>query len=454
MRIFIIFTAALISVFTVRSQTWFESKFERNGLADWETVSGSWYSDSGKIKINTENYHQMLMSNYKIVSNNPFTIEVELRGNRAGIFFGITNIDGTYLSQVVSFDQKNLHTGYWTPANGFTNSGNFEIELDSAEWANLKVEIFPEKGSYSVHLNDTLVGTDNDLIFNKGFIGLLGSSGLSEFRKVKINGDGRNIEPAPQEIGEEVTFNNLRYIKRTEDDLLVYNETLNTYLIIDFNGRIKDFKTADKKPAMINEINIANRGYKISEKKIVVYDRSGEKIFEFGKELTDPAYLLTDGKVLYVSDPGSAGIYMFDLEGNLKKSFYANSSGGLLYPQSMDFFDKNLMVLADVNKILFIPRSLNDVKPTVIESNLGEVIIQWSSASGAEPVVEFTDDNSEWNRITGTRLPNTKINEVVLYNLKPFTIYSYKIYPGLYVIPRSASREKLFSFTTSKFENR
>src|SRR5512140_1294317 len=100
---FCAFLLTLFSIPALRAQTtWFEDGFMRATLgSSWKPATGSWSIGNGVVSLSTKDYDQLLASSFYAYDLQPFSIEVTLRGIRAGIYFSLDDTASKVLSHMV-----------------------------------------------------------------------------------------------------------------------------------------------------------------------------------------------------------------------------------------------------------------------------------------------------------------------------------------------------------------
>ena len=440
---------------TAPAQTiWFSDDFNRMEPGpEWKAASGLWKVEDSTVKITTNDYDQLLASTYYVYGTTPFTIEVRLRGIRAGIFFNLESPDSKVVSHMVRFDEKSILTGYMNAAGEYTATNVFDIDSMPVDWTQLKINVDPEKKRYEIFVNGKLVGVDEHLVFGSGFVGLQASDGTSEFASIKVVGNQPNAAPTAPTKGSLVRFRHVAYAQSDGSNLAIYNPERGMMQALDPDGRLIEESVLKMKPEPTRQINVGGRRYMISGKRILIENQAGTVTDSIVERLVAPSCLLIDTASsakttpsLLVADPGANAIHKFQLDGKYLTSFAAASIGGLIAPRCIDFYSKDQIVIADYNRLVFVNKSIEDPQVGVEPFSPTRAIITWPRQSPEEPSLTYSSDGNEWHSAAGKAVH--WLNVVILDSLAPFTRYSFKPSPILNVIPKSEVDPKEFRFTT------
>src|SRR5437867_6659940 len=107
MKYFILVVSLSVPLLSQTQTIWFQDQFMRSEPGpQWKAASGTWKIDDNILTIGTNNYDQLLASTYYVYGTTPFSIEVTLRGIRAGVFFNLETQDSKAISHMVRFDEK------------------------------------------------------------------------------------------------------------------------------------------------------------------------------------------------------------------------------------------------------------------------------------------------------------------------------------------------------------
>ncbi|MBM2841474.1 MAG: hypothetical protein HW412_2002 [Bacteroidetes bacterium] len=337
---------------------WFTDQFKRTEPApDWKAASGVWRIDSGALKINTTEYDQLLASTYYVYGTSPYSLEVTLRGIRAGLFFSLETMDSKSLSHMVRFDEKSILTGYMNDAGEYTATNVFEVEKMPTEWTDLRIDVDPERKRFEIFVDGKSAGVDEHLIFGSGYFGLQASDGTSEFKSVKVIGKGKNVASGAPRKGSQVSFHHVSYVQTVGQNLVIHNPERGMMQTLDPAGRFLDEFAAKITPVAQREAAAGELRYVIEGKRILVKNEQNAIVDSITERLVMPACVLTDYALvrkqspsLFVADPGANAIHQFGLGGNYLRSFTAASIGGLIAPRCIDFYGKDEIVIADYNR--------------------------------------------------------------------------------------------------------
>jgi hypothetical protein len=448
----IVFILLIISTENSFSQIdWFSDDFDRPGFgSNWITNNSEWVLENGTVRIETKNYDHLLSSSYYVYNTTPYSFEVRLRGIRAGIYFSLDDRTSKNLSHMVRFDERSILTGYFNANGVYTATNVFEIPEIPKDWTTLRVDVDPVRKQYEIFLNGKSMGTDQNLIFSSGYIGLQASEGISEFKYIKIYSKQKPIVPAKPKKDSPISFQHVSYVKTLGRNLMIYNPELGYLQTVDSNGNLIHQKIWDRESPRRTVIK-NYLTYSIKNKKIFIENQKSLKIDSILDRLVAPSSLLIDkSSTLFIADPGANAIIKFDSNGRFLKSFNAISIGGFKAPRGIDFFDDNKIVIADFDKLVIVDKDLNEITPNIESQSSTEVKISWPCAVGKISAIEYAADGEKWKK-QNAKVLNER-NYVTLRNLQPLTRYSFKVSPVLRVIPSDKSQSREFRFTTAPKE--
>ncbi len=444
--------------------TWFSDDFQQLALdPKWHPASSEWKLLGGVLTCDTKQYDQLLSASYYIYGQKSFTIEVTLRGNRAGVYFSLDDTASKALSHMVRFDERTLLTGYFNGAGEYVATNTYETLRSLTDWTVLRLEINPRQRRYDVYVNERRAITDTILKFPSGWFGLQASDGLSEFKSIRVSSDQYQGKLDGLGKGNTVSFNHIRSIMVGKQFISVYDQERDRVQIFDSEGRVQSSRRV-KGPILQPPVASVNkRTYHIERSQVVVKDATGAIIDSIKDRLAQPSAILADSSGVYVADIGINGIMKFSHDGKFLAEFTASTLNGFIAPRGMDFFGKDEILVADYNRIVRVPKSLTEEHPSVQMPSPSEAHITWPRTVSDKPPVNATgrwnpergvlqlksDSESEWTTVSAEMLDLRKTNSATLTNLKPLTRYSYRVSAPFKTIPPSKEFSREFRFTTS-----
>ncbi|MBD3409876.1 MAG: hypothetical protein GF419_06675 [Ignavibacteriales bacterium] len=449
MKTLLILLVAVAALAPVRAQeAWFEDDFDRETLGDWTAINGEWSIEEGAAVIETDVYDRLLRSDFYAFATKPYRYEVTLKGDRAGLYFGLVDPDSKYGGHMIRFDENRLLVGYYTLSRDFIASNVHTLEERPLEWTTLAIEVRPAKGEFEVYVNGKSVLVETVLISASGYVGLQASDGRSEFDRVAVTGEGAPTPPADPVVGDPVEFRRVESVDFADGSLTLYNPETEFAQAIDESGKI--VKVA-KLPAPARPKTAALGGgiaYMIDGEKIT-RQAEGKALAPIVEGLSKPRSIVADAEALYVADPGSGKVTKYSHEGELLAVFSGAAVGGMLAPQDLALMDDGKIAIADVNKVIIADRAFDKIKPDAKKWGDGSVEVSWHSPSDAAPYVEFkADGEDEWTRVAGEYDAETHTHRAATTELKPLTRYSYRVFPTLKVLPESAASDAEFRLAT------
>jgi hypothetical protein len=451
----LLLTILLLVPALAQAQTsWFSDHFNRKEPgARWQATTGSWKITANTLGITTADYDQLLSSDYYVYGTGPYSIEVVLRGTRAGLFFNLEKRDAKAISHMVRFDEKSLMAGYMDGNGTFVPSGVYDIDKMPTDWTRLRIDVNPANESYSLFVDGKKIGDDNRLTFPSGFVGLQASDGTSEFRSITVVGKGKNTVPAKPAIGKPVMPRHLGFVQALGESLAIYDSERGVLQTLDKNGLLASELVLKMKPAPQRGFMIGEQRYMIEGRKILVTNESGAILDSLTEHFIAPTCIITDAGIvknenpsIYVADPGANAILKLSTSGQLLEMFDASSMGGMLAPRAIDFYGDRELVIADVNRLIFVDRSLKDAQSLVQPLSPTAMQILWQRNDNTQPFAEYAVDATTWKHITGK--VRGRWNEVAIDSLAPLTRYSFKLSSGLRTIPVVSPMAKEFRFAT------
>lgn len=428
---------------------WLQEDFARNRLGPhWPAESREWSLTGSSLQCETRDYDQLFGSSFYALGTTPYSFEVTMRGARAGVYFHLDDTTTKAFSHMVRFDDQSILTGYFNGAGEYRATNTFESPVPPTEWLTLRLDIDPVKGRYSVFVNGTLLGIDSVMMYRSGFLGLQASAGISEFRSVRVISSRRQVPLAKNKRGDEIRFQHVRFVQTEGNNVVIYNPETRGYQTLDSEGRLRGEKREEKLPTLRPEARIGNRTFSISGSRIVVRDSGEDLVDSLTERLSAPTSLIAGvargEPVLYVTDPGVNSVLMYNPQGKFLKAFDAASIGRFRGPLSLDHYGDDMLVVADLDRLVFVPVTLDDSHPTVSMISPTEAEVRWPRVMDVDPKMDFFKEAA----VTPSISPDGKENIVRVRGLRPLSRYSYYLSPVLRTIPGSASYSRLHRFST------
>ena len=428
---------------------WFSDDFGRSlrGI-DWNPVTGNWHVRDGILQSIPKDYDDLLASSYYTYANQPYSIEINLRGLRAGIYFCLDSRSSKALSQMVRFDEKSLLVGYFSASGEFTATNTFDSPVMPSNWTALRIDIDPLKNTTKVFVNGALCGMDTNLVFQSGFIGLEASDGLCEFRSIRVFADKAPHPPDSPKKGSAAAFAHLAFVHPHGSVLEVYQPEFKMMVEIDSIGTILSASPQPDPPSMTKQTSLDGRTFLIDGKRILISDTSGVVVDSITERLVSPASLTSQSDMLYVADPGARVIFQFNSKGALQRSIDASVIGGLKAPRGVAIYQGKALVIADYDKLVLLEEDSSIVPTAVPGPDATTCRISWPAYVDGPAWLEVSADGGTWRRETNIETDGRLHRSVVVKNLVPMTRHSYRFGPALRTIPESFSNSKVFRFST------
>jgi hypothetical protein len=233
----------------------------------------------------------------------------------------------------------------------------------------------------------------------------------------------------------------------------VYDSERGVLQTLDKNGLLANEMVVKMNPQPQLGFMIGEQRYAIEGKRILVTNETGKVIDSLTEHLVAPSCIITDVGIIkkdnpsiYVADPGAKAVLKLSMSGKLLNVFEAASMGGMIAPRAIDFYGENEIVIADVNQLIFVDRSLNDVQSGVQPVSPTSMQFQWQRTNSSDPFAEYSSDARSWKRIAGSI--RGRWNVVTIDSLRPLTRYSFKLSSGLRTIPDVSPVPREYRFAT------
>ena len=446
--------AAVLLQQNVKGQvTWFEDSFARSepGKA-WTVPAREWKIGEGVASVRTKNYDDLLASTYYAYNLQPYSIEVTLRGNRAGVYFCLDDTTSKILSQMVRFDDNNILCGYFNGAGEYTATSTFTVAKPPTAWTNLRIDVYPGGLRYEVFVDGVSVGVDDHLMFPSGYVGLQASEGVSEFKSFRIFGASKARIPSKPRNGTRIGFQHVSVVQTDGKNVVIYNRELHLWQTINPDGKVILQESRKQIPALRTEVAVGGKTYSIRNRKVYVGNGSGTAVDSISERLVSPSSILLDDRstlpALLVVDPGARRVFRFGLDRKLQSTIDAGSIGGFLAPRSVALYGETGLVIADYNKLVFYTPGVDSLPVTFTRLSPTETEIVWHSLTRQHTFVEYSRDGGTTQTMSRVDVRADGQRTAVLRNLQPLTRYSFRVSPTLNTIPEEFARSRTYRFAT------
>lgn len=447
----------VLSVFflpSLQAQTsWFEDNFSRTDLgSSWKLVTGSWSVGNGAVIIKTKDYDQLLSSSYYAYNLQPFSVEVTLRGIRAGIYFSLDDTDSKVLSQMVRFDENSILTGYFDGAGEFTATNSFTVAKSPTNWTVLRVDIDPKQNRYEVFVDGVSVGVDDKLIFPSGYVGLEGSDGISEFKSVKVYSATRAKLPSKPRNGTKIRLRHVSIVQSEDKNVKIYNPELRLWQTLNPDGKVIRQTAAKQMPRVQRKVTFGKRTFVIRNKKVYVTNEARILVDSLSEGLIAPSSILIDSRsktpMLDVVDVGARSVVQFDLTGKFRNVIDGETIGGFRAPRGIALYGEDKLVIADYDKLVFYHPRVDTHTVSVALVSPTEAKITWFSLTRLHTFVEYTPDGGSARTLNRVSVQSNGQRTALLRNLRPLTRYSFRVSPTMNTIPEDFAHSKMYRFAT------
>jgi hypothetical protein len=445
---------AVLCMHSLQAQTtWFEDTFAHSDFGKpWSPTSGEWKIGDTKASIRTNDYDQLLASSYYTYNIQPYSLEVTLRGNRAGVYFSLDDRDSKVLSQMVRFDDNNILCGYFNGAGEYTATSTFTVPKSPIDWTTLRIDVDPKQKRYEVFVDGVSVGTDNNLVFPSGYVGLEASDGTSEFKSFRIFGSSRPKTPSKPRNGTKIRFQHVSVVQTDGKNVRIYNPELRLWQTLNPDGKVISQTSSKEVQKPERQVTFRNRTYEIRNKKVYVENESGATIDSLYERLISPASILLDDRstpaILEIADDGARAVFQFGLDGKLKSTIDVETMGGFLAPRGMALYSETGVVIADYNKLVFYDPRVDSQPVTATPLSPTEVEIDWHSMTRLHTYVEYSPDGGTTKTVNRVAVRLDGRRTAILRNLEPLSRYSFRVSPTLNTIPEEFTHSKIYRFAT------
>jgi hypothetical protein len=429
---------------------WFSDDFRSAPLrSEWFVADDPWMIRDSMLHINTRSYDILLASRCYTYATKPYSFEVTLRGIRAGVFFSLDDPKQKFLSHMVRFDEKSILAGYFDGAGVYTATSVYDIPKLPTSWTTLRIDVNPKGRFYAIYVDGDFIGSDTNLVFSSGYIGLQASDGISEFKSVKVTGPSSPQPPGLPQLGSELSFQHVSFVEARDHGLDIYAPELHRLIHIDADGRWEKATTPDVVPSLRTSESIPPSTYSIENKHIIVRNSNGAVVDSLTEYLVSPACVAVFHKTLLVADPGARMVFQYSSTGKLVRSYDAAVIGGFKAPKGLTSYGRHQFVVADYDRLVFLDDRSTQAPVIALYATGTSCQISWRTTTSLSGWLEYGADGKPWNRVSSARSSSATEKKVELPSLTPQTRYSFRYGPSLKTIPRSASASKIFRFATA-----
>ncbi len=442
------FSALTLSLGFAQSIWFLEDFYEPRVTSSWVHTSPQWTLTGTSLRCSTGSYDDLFACRFYALGTTPYSIEIVMRGARAGVYFHLDSTASKAFSHMVRFDEKSVLTGYFNGAGEYRATNTFASPVMPSDWLTLRIDIDPVGSRYSVHVNGTHIGTDSVMMYRSGYVGLQASDGIAEFKSFRVHAAVREQAPLTNFVpGDVIRFQHVRYVRKDSAGVTIYNPELGRYQTLDADGRLMSERTGIA-PVLRQRVILGDRTYSIEGANIMIRNAAGLLVDSLVGRTLLPASLtagsIGDKPVLYVADPGVNAVLVFNDRGEFEKSFTAASIGGFRGPLSLDVLGSDTLVIADFDRLIFVGQTLEDVHPTLRFLSPSEAEITWPRTIEMEPHIDFSGKAA----LTASVSNEGRSNVVRLHGLLPLKRYNYHLSPVLKTIPAAASFSRLYTLST------
>ncbi|HEY6951836.1 MAG TPA: hypothetical protein VI758_05480 [Bacteroidota bacterium] len=438
----------------LRAQTtWFQDDFSRKDFGtSWRPATGLWSIEQGAASIRTKEYDQLLSSSYYVFGLQPFSVEVTLRGIRAGIYFNLDDTTSKNLSQMVRFDENSILTGYFNGNGEFTATNTFAVAKSPTDWTELRVDVNPGRKRCEVFVNGVSVGIDENIAYTSGYVGLEASDGLCQFKSFKVSGAIRARIPSKPRNGTKIRFQHVSVVQVEGKNVVIFNPELRLWQTLNPDGKVIRQEARKLKPTLTRRVTFANRTYSIRNNKIYVSNEAGATVDSISERLIAPYALLLDSRaktvMIDVADVGANAVFQFDVTGRLCNAIAGETIGGFKAPRGIALYGEDRLVIADYDKIVFFDPRVDTNAVFVAPLSPHEAEITWYSLTRAHTFVQYAPDGGPTKTLIQVSVHSNGKRTAKLEHLRPLTRYSFRLSPTLNTIPEDCSISKTYRFAT------
>jgi hypothetical protein len=430
----------------LRAQSpWLTENFSTATAARWHALSGDWTFREGTAAIATTAYDRILAGPLALPGRCDWTIEVSLRGPRAGLVFGMEDTATHALAHMVRFDDNALLSGYFSAGGEFIATGTFPLPAAATEWTLLRVAVSPGKRQYEMFVNGASVGVDHRLLFPAGLAGLQASEGSSQFRSVTITGS-MPLPLAPQRRGTPAQFSHVRFVRAGANNVTIYNPADEAFQALDMQGKILSNQHAKSPTPTLPSAKRFGREFIATTAGISVTEAGSDKVSLLPLPLVAPSALIVGrDSVIYVADAVQRCVIALTPAGRILATFTGRSVGGLIAPRGLDFVGPSRIVIADDSRLILAGTDL--AEPLSVEAvSATSALCSWHPADTRSPFVEWSADGHPSVRSGAQESGGQAL--VTLHGLAPATRYSLRFSDGVRIIPAAPVRSEEFRFVT------
>jgi hypothetical protein len=427
---------------------WFRQEFPGPTSPDgWNLKGGEWRTTDSGLAISTKDYDRLAAGPFWCHASSPYTVTVTLRGDRAGVFFAIENRASKALAQMVRFEGRNLLSGYFTAAGEFVATATLEAPRRATSWTILAVAVNPERGTITISVDGVTAGVDTLLRYPSGFVGLQASEGESFFRNLTVTGPAGARTPVRHRPGETVRFAHVSRVRTEGNHLEVFRPELRLAQTIDRNGLLVRERQSEGQE--MDSAARASGAYRI-ESGLLLRRGNGRPDTIRGRLVSPEALAPAGPGAVFVADPGANAVFLVR-DREVVRAYRASGIGGFKAPRGLAVVDAKLLAVADYDRIVQIPRSLEETEPTVTPLSGNSVRLAWRGTSVPGNAAYAPDGARASWRSAPVRAHGESAG-VTLTGLLPGTRYSARIAPLVETIPPGRGNSSVVRFVTPPAE--
>ncbi|MBR9977426.1 MAG: hypothetical protein KFH87_05005 [Bacteroidetes bacterium] len=321
-------------------QVWIQDDFTQPSLSsDWNIVSGTWTAQDDRVRVTGGGEHMAMLYSRYILNTKPYFLETTIHGLSGGVVFNAEHPHALNNSQMVRLVDGGVSMGYFDFA-GVLNEIRYVPLSDLTSPVTMRIYADRTTGTFSVLINERNVALE-EMRFNSGYAGLITFSSGVSFDYIRVSGDGLMDIPAYFTKSNKRQLNDLSYMAKKDDGLLITNSRLGIVQRITSVGTYVSEITIEE--------NTELRGVTADEQATYVVDAAHNSVRIFNlddrpekvitSEIDDPRDVAVDGNRVYVLDKN--GIAVFDKQ----LAFIKRYCGGIFRdPRSFEVFGDRIIV--------------------------------------------------------------------------------------------------------------
>ncbi|MEK6650517.1 MAG: hypothetical protein AABY75_06040, partial [Bacteroidota bacterium] len=359
-----LFVGSVLPIATAQENVWHRVDVFRS-LDGWTGDTAAWNVQDGVIRIDTRAYDQVLASPWWIDTSEPWNLEVDLRGRRAGMFFALDDRGSKALSHMIRFEDRTILVGRFNGGGEFTATSTLDVHIDPDLWTRLRLTIDPRRDRATIYVNDTFVGIDSQLVFPSGWVGLQASDGLAEFRSITVRGAAASTSTRTVQKGERPRLAHVAFVESHGPSVCVFDATRKIWMTLRNDGLVQRTHSARREPEPVTMAIVGTRQYRIDGSRIMVTRPRGTKpIDSLTSRVGGPYSIALTPRAMLVSDQTVNAVLEFDLQGTYLREHRARSIGGFRAPRGMAVLDDGRVAIADYDRVVLIQPGKDE--PTLV----------------------------------------------------------------------------------------